>query len=137
EYGSDRVFAFLNVSGKEFETFSADLNAAGHPTISITLDSVDTLGQEFFRWEFATAVAGSIMKINPFNQPDVEAAKIEAKKITEEYEKTGSLPDEKPFFEEGGISLFSSEEYSDKLNGAAGALSLSRLLEAHLSQIAD
>ena len=78
----------------------------------IELDSIENLGQEFFRWEFATAVAGSIMQINPFNQPDVEAAKIEARKITDEYEKTGSLPDEHSFFEDEGISLFTSDEYA-------------------------
>ena len=58
------------------------------------------LGQEFFRWEIATAVAGSIIGINAFNQPDVEASKIATRELTTEYEKTGSLPAEKPFFEE-------------------------------------
>jgi transaldolase/glucose-6-phosphate isomerase len=58
----------------------------------MTLADKMNLGQEFFRWEFATAVAGAIMNINPFNQPDVEAAKIEAKKLTEEYEKLASFP---------------------------------------------
>ncbi len=57
--------------------------------VEIGLESIDNLGQEFFRWEFATAVAGAIMRINPFNQPDVESAKIEARKITDEYEQTG------------------------------------------------
>ena len=63
------------------------------PTVEIVLEEKMNLGQEFFRWEFATAVAGAIMEINPFNQPDVEAAKIEAKKLTEEYEEKGELPD--------------------------------------------
>ncbi len=67
------------------------LEFQGHPDVKIELSEIENLGQEFFRWEFATAVAGAIMKINPFNQPDVESAKIEAKKITEEYEKTGEL----------------------------------------------
>ena len=63
------------------------------------------LGQEFFRWEIATAVAGSIIGINAFNQPDVEASKIETRKLTDEYEKSGSLPQETPFFEEKGVKL--------------------------------
>jgi transaldolase/glucose-6-phosphate isomerase len=93
------------------------------------------LGQEFFRWEFATAVAGAIMNINPFNQPDVEAAKIEAKKLTEEYEKTGELPDEKAFFEESGIKLFTDEKNAGELTKLVGAESLANYLKAHFSRI--
>ena len=61
-----------------------------------TLGDVYDLGQELFRWEIATAVAGSVIGINAFNQPDVEASKIATKKLTSEYEKTGSLPPETP-----------------------------------------
>ena len=110
-YGNDRIFAFLSVKGDAgFDEQRADLEAAGHPSVTVQLDSIDNLGQEFFRWEFATAVAGSVMKINPFNQPDVEAAKIEARKITDEYEQTGKLPDETPFYKEDGIELFTRDE---------------------------
>ncbi|MEO6656450.1 MAG: transaldolase, partial [Pyrinomonadaceae bacterium] len=97
-YASDRIFAFLSIKGNDSLNSCYDaISAAGHPAVKIELESIDNLGQEFFRWEFATAVAGSIMQINPFNQPDVEAAKIEARKITDEYEKMGSLPAETPF----------------------------------------
>ena len=110
-YGNDRIFAFLSVVGdSRFAEQRADIEAAGHPCVKVELDSIDTLGQEFFRWEFATAVAGSVMKINPFNQPDVEAAKIEARKITDEYEHTGKLPDETPFYKESGFELFTRDE---------------------------
>lgn len=135
-YSDDRVFVFLNVKGGY--NFDADFDivaAAGHPAIKIELETIDNLGQEFFRWEFATAVAGSIMQINPFNQPDVESAKIEARKITDEYERTGSLPAEHPFFSEDGISLFSSNEYGSLLNSAADESSLRNLLDAHLATI--
>jgi transaldolase/glucose-6-phosphate isomerase len=64
------------------------------------------LGAEFFRWEIATAVAGSILGINPFDQPDVEASKIATKKLTTSYEKTGSLPAEGAFKEEDGLKIF-------------------------------
>ena len=60
------------------------------------LKTVDHIGQEFFRFEMATAVAGAVLGINPFNQPDVEAAKIETRELTSAFEKTGKLPDEKP-----------------------------------------
>ena len=110
-YGNDRIFAFLSIKDdNRFDEQIADVEAAGHPAVRIGLDTIENLGQEFFRWEFATAVAGSIMKINPFNQPDVEAAKIEARKITDEYEKTGKLPDETPFYKESGFELFTRDE---------------------------
>ncbi len=135
KYGDDRVFAFLSVKGNPvFDTAFASVSDAGHPAVKMELESIDNLGQEFFRWEFATAVAGSIMEINPFNQPDVEAAKIEARKITDEYEKTGSLPDEKPFFEADGVSLFSSDKYAATLTAAAAEKTIKGFLDAHLAQ---
>ena len=136
QYGDDRVFAFLTVTGNDSldEQYSAVTNA-GRPAVRIELNSIDDLGQEFFRWEFATAVAGAVMQINPFNQPDVESAKIEARKITDEYEKTGSLPDETPFFSENGISLFSSDEYAATLESAVDEQSIKNFLIAHIDQI--
>lgn len=136
KYSSDRVFAFLTVTGDDSldEKYAAVTNA-GHPAVRIELNSIDDLGQEFFRWEFATAVAGSVMQINPFNQPDVESAKIEARKITDEYEKTGSLPAEEPFFSAGGMSLFSSEEYAATLNATVDIPSIENYLNAHINQI--
>ena len=137
-YGNDRIFAFLTVKGNaSLDQQYLSVVAAGHPAIMIELNSIEDLGQEFFRWEFATAVAGSIMKINPFNQPDVEAAKIEARKITDEYEKTGTLPAEQPFFEADGISLFSSAEYAATLTDAARESSILAFLDAHIEQIVE
>jgi transaldolase/glucose-6-phosphate isomerase len=134
-YGSDRIFAFLSVKGGDaFDEMYNSLTTAGHPAVNIELESIENLGQEFFRWEFATAVAGSVMQINPFNQPDVEAAKIEARKITDEYEQTGSLPTEKPFYEEDGISLFTNSAYITSLMSTGGD-SLKEILAAHLGNI--
>src|SRR5260370_12388632 len=92
------------------------------------------LGQEFFRWEIATAVAGSIIGINAFNQPDVEASKIETRKLTTEYEKTGSLPAEKAIFEGNGTQLFADPKNAAAL---AGGKSLTDYLRTHLSRIGD
>jgi len=137
-YSDDRVFVFLNVKGgNNFDTDFDAIAAAGHPAIKIELDTIENLEQEFFRWEFATAVCGSIMQINPFNQPDVEAAKIEARKITDEYEKTGSLPNELPFFVDDGISLFSNDEYAAKLTAATDENSLKNILDTHLQNISE
>jgi transaldolase/glucose-6-phosphate isomerase len=91
------------------------------------------LGQEFFRWEMATAVAGSIIGINPFDQPDVEAAKVKARDLTTAYEKAGKLPEERAFFEGEGIKLF-----ADPRNEAAlkpQATSLAAVLKAHFGRL--
>ncbi|MGH9947126.1 MAG: bifunctional transaldolase/phosoglucose isomerase [Pyrinomonadaceae bacterium] len=136
-YGSDRVFVHLKLKESDDDLSLAELFAAGHPVIVIVIDDIYDIGAEFFRWEFVTAVAGSVMKINPFNQPDVESAKIEAKKITDEYEKTGSLQAELPFFESEGISLFSSKEYSDFLLRMVDGPGIAELLSAHFTNIED
>jgi transaldolase/glucose-6-phosphate isomerase len=134
-YGNDRVFAYLRLASKPNKAQDAAVAAlekAGHPVVRITLPNTYTLGQEFFRWEIATAVAGSIIGINAFNQPDVEASKIETKKLTSEYETTGSLPPESPFFEEKGIKLFADEKNTAALRGGA---KLADVLRAHLSRL--
>jgi len=136
QYSSDRVFACLSLNGDAaMDARFNELAAAGHPVVRIQLESTDTLGQEFFRWEYATAVAGAAMKLNPFDQPDVESAKIEARKITDEYERTGKLPDEVPFFESEGIALFSSEDYASRLLVDAGEQTAAAIIDAHLSTI--
>ena len=135
-YSNDRIFVNLKLKDSEpvedLVNGLRDLRNAEHPVIEIEIQDIYDLGQEFFRWEFATAVAGAVMNINPFNQPDVEAAKIEARKITDEYEKTGSLPDETPFFEENGIQLFTSSDYAAELTGVIDEKSLAGYIEAHL-----
>jgi hypothetical protein len=137
-YGDDRIFVHLNFSGASDERVDlSSLFAAGHPVIEITIDDLYDLGAEFFRWEFATAVAGSIMQINPFDQPDVESAKIEARKITDEFETTGSLPDEEPFFESKGVQLFTSKEYSEKLSQMVDEQGLTEYLSAHFELIEE
>ncbi|HEX9233981.1 MAG TPA: bifunctional transaldolase/phosoglucose isomerase [Candidatus Acidoferrum sp.] len=134
-YGSDRVFAYLqlaNKTNKAQDAAVAALEKAGHPVIRITLPNVYTLGQEFFRWEIATAVAGSIIGINAFNQPDVEASKIETKKLTSQYESTGSLPAESPFFTSKDAKLFADERNTAALSGGK---TLGEVLKTHLSRI--
>jgi transaldolase/glucose-6-phosphate isomerase len=103
--------------------------------VRIVVGDVYDLGQEFFRWEIATAVAGSIIGINPFNQPDVEASKIATRNLTTEYEKTGSLPAESPIFEDGSVKLFTDSKNTDALAKAAGRdKSLAGYLRAHIKR---
>jgi len=133
-YGNDRVFAYLRLASKPNKAQDAAVAAiekAGHPVVRITLPNTYNLGQEFFRWEIATAVAGSIIGINAFNQPDVEASKIETRKLTSQYEATGSLPPEVPFFEAGGIKLFAD----DKNVAAVHGPTLTDVLKAHLLRL--
>jgi len=134
-YGSDRLFAYLRLAVKpsqEQDSAMAALSRAGQPVVRINLPNVYNLGQEFFRWEIATAVAGSIIGINAFNQPDVEASKVETRKLTSEYETTGSLPAESPFFEEKGIKLFADEKNAAALKGGT---TLAGVLKAHLARL--
>lgn len=138
DYGSDRVFAYIKLdSTKDFSTDDkvAALAQAGQPVVTITLKDTSDLGQEFFRWEFATAVTGAVMGINPFDQPDVESAKIEARKITDEYEQTGKLPDESPFFSENGVSLFAGSDYAERLMSHSTEKTLRGVLSAHIGEI--
>ncbi|MBK9216863.1 MAG: bifunctional transaldolase/phosoglucose isomerase [Chloracidobacterium sp.] len=135
-YGDDRLFAYITLTGDDrFADDARELVAAGHPVIQIETPATDTLGQEFFRWEFATAVAGAVMGINPFNQPDVESAKIEARKITDEYEQSGKLPDESPFFEGDGLSFFASDQYAADLTATVSEPTATAILNAHLDNI--
>jgi transaldolase / glucose-6-phosphate isomerase len=137
-YGNDRLFAYLRLESEAESAVEAKLGAlekAGHPVLRISLGDKYDLGQEFFRWEIATAVAGSVIGINPFNQPDVEASKLETRKLTSEYEKTGSLPAETPLLEDGGIKLFANPKNADALTKAAKDKSLTSYLRAHLGRI--
>jgi transaldolase / glucose-6-phosphate isomerase len=138
-YGNDRVFAYVRLESapdKAQDAKVAALEQAGHAVVRIPLGDLYDLGQEFFRWEIATAVAGSIIGINAFNQPDVEASKIATRSLTDEYEKTGSLPAEKPVLEDGGIKLFTDAVNADALAKAAGSdKSLAGYLRAHLKRI--
>ena len=111
-YGRDRIFVYLRLQtapDAAQDTSVEALERAGHPVVRIALDDPYDLGEEFFRWEFATAVAGSILGINPFDQPDVEASKIATRKLTDAYEKNGALPAETPIFTGDGITLFTDE----------------------------
>lgn len=138
-YGNDRVFAYIHTESAVDAKTDAKLTAlekAGHPVVRISMADIYDLGAEFFRWEIATAVAGSIIGINAFNQPDVEASKIVTKKLTSQYEDTGSLPPEKPVLEDGGIKLFTDEKNAAALAKAVGGdKSISGYLKAHLGRI--
>jgi transaldolase/glucose-6-phosphate isomerase len=137
-YGNDRVFAYVRLEGaseSEQDRQVAALEKAGHPVVRISMADIYDLGQEFFRWEVATAVAGAIIGINPFNQPDVEASKVATRNLTSEYEKTTSLPAEKPVLEDGGMKLFTDEKNATELAKSAHDKSVGGYIKAHLNRI--
>jgi len=137
-YGDDRVFVYLRLDSEPDATQDAAIEAlekAGQPVVRIAVEDINNLGEEFFRWEIATAVAGSIIGINAFNQPDVEASKVSTRKLIGEYEQTGKLPDEAPFFADNDIKLFTDAKNSAALAQAAADQSLAGYLKAHLNRI--
>jgi hypothetical protein len=143
QYGNDRIFAYVRLESAPDAAQDAQVSAlekAGQPVVRIAMSDTYDLGQEFFRWEIATAVAGSIIGINAFNQPDVEASKIVTKQLTSEYESKGALPPEKPIVEEAGFKLFTDEKNAAELAKAVSARPasdglLKNYLRAHLARL--
>jgi transaldolase/glucose-6-phosphate isomerase len=137
-YGDDRLFVYLRLESAPDATQDAAIEAleeADQPVAQISIGEVYDLGQEFFRWEIATAVAGSVIPINPFDQPDVEASKIETRKLTEAYEREGSLPVETPLFESDGIKLFADPKNAGVLKGLVTDQTLDGYLKTHLDRL--
>jgi len=107
EYGKDRVFVHINLPGDNFfDKKVNEIKAAGFPLIEIEMKNIYQLGAEFFRWEFATAIAGSVMDVQPFDQPNVDSAKIVARAMMKEYQLKGKLPELKPALESEGIKVY-------------------------------
>lgn len=138
-YARDRVFVSLRVAGPwdaaPEETLQA-LAAAGHPVLHIEMPDVHGVAQEFFRWEIATAVAGAVLGINPFDQPDVEASKVATRTLTTAFEQTGRLPGESPILRQEGLAFFTDAANARALQSAAltGA-DATALLRAHLERL--
>ncbi|RXH25903.1 transaldolase [Bradyrhizobium nanningense] len=136
-YGNDRFFIDIRIEGEAdaaHDSKLAAIEAAGHPVVRIVMKSIDHLGQEFFRFEMATAVAGSILGINPFDQPDVEAAKIKTRELTASFEKTGALPKEQPVVSTDEADLYTDEANATALRAAGANGDLTSWLKAHLSR---
>ena len=131
-YGEDRVFVYLRVEGDDnaaLDVATERLAAVGHPTVRLDLADTYDIGAEFFRWEFATAVAGMLLGVQPFDQPDVQAAKDATGRVLSQLVDAGNLPETES---EGSIpSLLEQSEpgdyvalmaYVEQTNGVDGAL---------------
>ena len=137
-YGDDRIFVHLRLAAEaDAAALSAlaALEAAGHPVARIVVTDRYHLGQEFFRWEIAVAVAGAVLGINPFDQPDVEASKVKTRELTSEVEQTGRLPAETPILTAQGLALFADERNAKAIAAAAHDKSLAGWLGAHLARL--
>ncbi|HZR60941.1 MAG TPA: bifunctional transaldolase/phosoglucose isomerase [Xanthobacteraceae bacterium] len=113
------------------------LEGAGQPVVRIGLKSPEMIAQEFFRFEIATAVAGALIGINPFDQPDVEASKVAARELTDAYEKSGTLAADTPVFRQNGIALYTDARNADALRQAGADSTLESWLGAHFGRIHD
>ncbi len=137
-YGDDRLFIYLRLTSKADAAQDAAVDAlegAGQPVVRIAIRDPHDLGQEFFRWEVATAVAGSILGINAFDQPDVEASKIATRALTDEFESRGSLRAEAPFLAADGLTFFADTVNAGALGPAAGLRTATACLRAHLARL--
>ena len=130
-YGTDRVFVQIVQSGSPQNASLEALAKAGHPVIRVDIGDAYQLGQVFFLFEIAIAMAGAVIGIDPFDQPDVEAAKVKARELTDAYEKNGSAHDERPVFAQNGVAV-----YADGKNAAAlrSADTLAQVMRALLDR---
>lgn len=134
-YGNDRVFAYIRFAGEE-DMLGAKVDAieaSGQPVVRIVIHDLYDVGQIFLQWEIATAVAGSVIGINAFDQPDVEASKVVTRELTSEFEKTGSLPAEQPILEGEGMKLFTDNANAKQLEG--NGRTVGALIRHHLDRI--
>jgi len=138
-YGDDRVFVYLRHDGSvdaEQDRAVEQLEQAGQPVIRIDMSDVYNVGQEMFRWEIATAVIGSLIKVNPFDQPDVEASKIETRKLMGAFETDRNLPGEVPLAEDGQLTLYADARNAADLGDLCGEhATLADYLQAHLARL--
>jgi len=127
QYGRDRLFVALKAGpGAPQSGPLGRLIKAGFPVLVLGLPRAADLGEQFFLWEFATAVAGRFLGINPFDQPDVESAKRRTQALLQVFRTTGALPAEKPRFRTKGVSVFSDVEAPNARACLAGFLAQSK-----------
>ena len=126
DYGSDRVFVYLKLEGdpsnEALDQAVRTLREAGHPRVTYMLPDKYALAGEFFRWEYGTAIAGHMLNINPFDEPNVSEAKSNTNELLETYTTDGQLPAQKPLRTENDVHLY--------INRAA-LTPLTELCEAH------
>ncbi|HEY5176928.1 MAG TPA: bifunctional transaldolase/phosoglucose isomerase [Terriglobales bacterium] len=135
-YSDDRIFAFIHTQSSktgDIDAKLAALEAAGHPVLRHTLHDPLDLGEEFFLWEFATAIAGALLTIDPFDQPNVQESKDNTKRLLGDYVQNGSLAQQKLIIAEESMRVFGDEATRDLLRRSGS--SMQEIFTAHLSRI--
>ena len=140
-YGRDRIFVYLRDEqgiDPRHDTALDRLAEAGHPVLRISMRDRYDLGAEFFRWEFATSVLGAVLRINPFDQPGVEASKLEARKLTQAFEIAGALPTEAPLAadQSSGIAVY-ADAANEEAVGRRGSSSVAGIVAAHCDRLSE
>ncbi|HYV03910.1 MAG TPA: transaldolase, partial [Blastocatellia bacterium] len=132
-YGDDRLFVHISIGAIDGDTDSKlrALEAAGHPVVRRTLHDALDLGEEFYLWELATAVAGAVLGIDSFDQPNVQESKDNTKHFLEVYKKEGELPDQELGAEGHRLKVYCDAETRDQLGAAK---SLDAFITAHLGR---
>jgi hypothetical protein len=141
-YGDDRLFVYVSLQSHahpELEEKVHALEQAGQPVVNIQMEDIYDLGQEYYRWEIATATACAILGVNAFDQPNVQESKDNTNRLIAEFKKTGTLPVDSPVLQEDGISLYCDEETRavlDKMrtSGAYQDRSILSYVSAHLNR---
>ncbi len=122
DFATDRLFVSIRVDGDDNAVLDEGMNAlqqAGYPCVILTLPDKAAIAGEFFRWEFATAVAGKMLAINPFDEPNVTESKNNTGRLLEHYKTHGALPSVEPLLIEGGVSLYMSPALATTLRNTA------------------
>ena len=135
-YSADRMFVLLRLAkdAAAFAALTKRLRGEGHPVVELILDDEYELGGEFFRWEFATAMAAVVMHINPFDEPNVKESKDNTVRVIEGFKKTGSLPKQELLAENAELEFYAEPAYEDILIAGSSDHSLAGLFRAHLNQ---
>jgi hypothetical protein len=118
DYSTDRLFVYLRIDGDDNAELDADMRAlqqAGHPCVTLHLPDTYAVGGEFFRWEYATAVAGKLLEINPFDEPNVTESKVNTNRLLAHYQEHGALPALTPLVTQNGVSLYTDERQAKLL----------------------
>jgi len=133
-YGSDRLFIHLRLEGTRDVAIDGKLKRlahAGHPLLTLSLHDRYDLGAEFVRWEFATSIAGAIIGVNPFDQPNVQESKENTKQLLDDYKATGRLPAGEPIFSDDEVQLYGDEATRSAIQGCR---KFSTAVKAHLAR---
>lgn len=132
DYSCDRLFVYLRMDDT-LDEHAASLVSAGQPLLQISLDELNDLGTAFYYWEFATALAGHLMGIHPFDQPNVEAAKVLARDMVQTYQEQGALPVEEPTASAGPLTAYGTDSASSPIEALKNLLQRGGSTESYVA----